>query len=202
MAGINHTYESAVSVFPDGRVVPMDSVRIQPVLGPFDGVPEHTHQKRAEVAERQASDIEFVAAQLETLNRSADPLADRMDLDRLAAFGHSGRKRGVGVRSGKPALPGCGKSRWGHLERHRSNGPRTTDDEDPGRPRGNGHAMPGHCQDGRLSICGMVRGGAGAHHRRVADRLRAWRAGVWIIGTRQRAYQLHGSSIPISGAWI
>jgi pimeloyl-ACP methyl ester carboxylesterase len=89
VCGINHTYESAVSVFPDGRVIPMDSERMQPALGPFSGDPRETFQKRAAIADRQAADIGFVAGQIEALATSNDPLRGHLDLERLAAFGHS-----------------------------------------------------------------------------------------------------------------
>jgi hypothetical protein len=89
VAGINHTHDSAVSVFPDGRVIPIDAARMQPAFGPFSGDPMDTFKRRAAIAERQAVDIAFVARQIEALDASADPLAHRLDLDRLAAFGHS-----------------------------------------------------------------------------------------------------------------
>jgi predicted dienelactone hydrolase len=87
--GINHTHESGVSVFPDGRIVLMDAVRMQPALGPFSGAPAETFQKRAAIADGQTADIRFVAGKIERLNAGNDPLAGRLDIGRLGAFGHS-----------------------------------------------------------------------------------------------------------------
>lgn len=89
VAGVNHTYESAVTVFPDGRVVPMDMTRMQPVYGPFSGDPAETFRGRAAIAEEKAADLRFVADQLERLNAGTDRLGGRLDLTRLGAFGHS-----------------------------------------------------------------------------------------------------------------
>ena len=38
--GVNHTGESPLTVFPDGRVVPLDAARMQAVFGPYSGPPE------------------------------------------------------------------------------------------------------------------------------------------------------------------
>lgn len=89
VAGINHTYQTAVSVFPNGRIVPMDAARMQPAIGPFSGVPEETFKNRASFAEQQAADIDFVVAQLEMLNGGGNPLSGRLDMELLGAFGHS-----------------------------------------------------------------------------------------------------------------
>jgi hypothetical protein len=89
VVGINHTYESAISVFPDGRVVPMDAGRMGPVLGPFSGSPEDAFRGRAAVADTKVADIRFVVDQLEALEGGPDRLAGRLDLGRLGAFGHS-----------------------------------------------------------------------------------------------------------------
>jgi hypothetical protein len=89
VVGINHTRESSVTVFPDGRVVPMDAERMRPVFGPFSGSPEDTFRGRAAIADDKAADIRFVVDRLEALNAGPDRLAGRLDLDRLGAFGHS-----------------------------------------------------------------------------------------------------------------
>lgn len=87
--GINHTGESPVTVFPDGRVVPMNTERLQPAFGPFSGAPEHTFRGRAAIAEDKAADVHFVVSQLEALGPGTDRLGGRLDLGRLGAFGHS-----------------------------------------------------------------------------------------------------------------
>jgi hypothetical protein len=92
VVGINHTHESAVTVFSDGRVVPMDAELMRPVLGPLDGAPEDAFRARASIAETKTADLRFVVDQLELLAAGAlgpDPLAGRLDLARLGALGHS-----------------------------------------------------------------------------------------------------------------
>jgi hypothetical protein len=92
VAGINHTYESAVTVFPDGRIVPMDGELMQPVLGPLSGAPEAAFQARSDIADDKAKDMRFVVDQLLELAaqpRGSDRLAGRIDSSRLGSFGHS-----------------------------------------------------------------------------------------------------------------
>jgi hypothetical protein len=92
VVGVNHTGESALTVFPDGRFVPMDAVRMQPLLGPFSGPPEDTLRARAAVADLKAAEVRFVADCLAALNAGRlgdDRLVGRLDLGRLGAFGHS-----------------------------------------------------------------------------------------------------------------
>jgi hypothetical protein len=92
VAGINHTYESAVTVFPDGRVVPMDMEMMRPVLGPLSGSPEDAFQGRADIADDKAEDMRFVVDRLLELAAQpvgSDRLAGRLDTARLGSFGHS-----------------------------------------------------------------------------------------------------------------
>lgn len=89
VVGINHTAESVITVFPDGRVVPMDAARMQPVFGPFSGAPEATLRARAAIADDKAADLHFVVDRLAAVDASLGPLAGHLDLARLGAFGHS-----------------------------------------------------------------------------------------------------------------
>jgi hypothetical protein len=92
VAGINHTYESAVTVFPDGRTVPMDAELMQPVLGPLSGAPEAAFQARSDIADDKAKDMRFVVDRLMELaaqQEGSDRLAGRIDSSRLGSFGHS-----------------------------------------------------------------------------------------------------------------
>ena len=89
VAGVTHTYESAVTAFPDGRVVPMNAAWMQPTLGPFSGVPEDTFRARAAIAYDKTADLSFVVDQLEMLDAGTDRLGGRLDMARLGAFGHS-----------------------------------------------------------------------------------------------------------------
>jgi hypothetical protein len=92
VAGINHTYESAITVFPDGRTVPMDAELMQPVLGPLSGAPEAAFQARSDIADDKAKDMRFVVDRLMELAdqpKGSDRLAGRVDPSRLGSFGHS-----------------------------------------------------------------------------------------------------------------
>ncbi|WP_254635161.1 dienelactone hydrolase family protein [Paenibacillus sp. GbtcB18] len=84
VAGINHTYDSMASIFPDGRVALFDSVKnpeseIEPL------------EKMDRTNEVWVNDVRFVLDQLEQL-AAADPdqrFTGRMDMKRLGMFGHS-----------------------------------------------------------------------------------------------------------------
>jgi dienelactone hydrolase len=92
VAGVNHTFESVVTVFPDGRVVPMDAELMRPVLGPLSGSPEDAFRARADIVNAKVADISFVVDRLEELAAQpagSDRLAGRLDLARLGCFGHS-----------------------------------------------------------------------------------------------------------------
>jgi predicted dienelactone hydrolase len=90
VVGVNHTYETAVTAFADGRVVPMNPAALGGALGPQTGSHDDVFRQRASVCEYKAADLASVADQLERLN--SDPggrLAGRLDLGRFAALGHS-----------------------------------------------------------------------------------------------------------------
>ena len=90
VVGVNPTYETTVTAFADGRVVPMNPAAIGGALGPQTGSYEEVFRQRASVCEYKAADLASVAGQLARLN--SDPtehLAGRLDLARVAALGHS-----------------------------------------------------------------------------------------------------------------
>src|SRR5215471_5167329 len=90
VAGVNHTYETAVTVFADGRVVPMNPAAVAGVLGPQTGPYQERFRQRAAVCDYKAADLASVADHLEQLNAdAAGLLAGRLDLGRLGGFGHS-----------------------------------------------------------------------------------------------------------------
>jgi dienelactone hydrolase len=92
VVGVNHTYESAVTVFADGRVVPMSPAAVAGLLGPQTETRPYQEQfaQRAAVCDYKAADLASVADQLQQLPADASGLlADRLDLDRLGGFGHS-----------------------------------------------------------------------------------------------------------------
>jgi dienelactone hydrolase len=90
VVGLNHTYETAVTVFADGRIIPMNPDAVADVLGPQTGPHEERFRQRAAVCDYKAADLASVADRL--AKRAVDavgPLGGRVDLDRLGAFGHS-----------------------------------------------------------------------------------------------------------------
>jgi dienelactone hydrolase len=90
VVGVNHTYETAVTVFADGRVVPTNPAAIAGALGAQTGSHEDVFRKRAAVCEYKTADLASVADQLERLNSDpAERLARRLDLGRFGALGHS-----------------------------------------------------------------------------------------------------------------
>jgi dienelactone hydrolase len=104
VVGVNHTYETAVTAFADGRVVPMNPAALGGALGPQTGSYDDVFRQRALVCEYKAADLVSVANQLERLNGDpAEHLAGRLDLERFAALGHS--------FGGNAALEWCRKDR-------------------------------------------------------------------------------------------
>jgi predicted dienelactone hydrolase len=88
VVGVNHTYETAVTVFADGRTAAMNPAAIAGALGTQAGAHEEVFDRRADVCRYKAADLAFVADCLADLG-SDDPFAARLDLRRLAAVGHS-----------------------------------------------------------------------------------------------------------------
>jgi dienelactone hydrolase len=92
VVGVNHTYETAVTVFADGRVVPMSPAAVAGLLGPQTetGPFQERFAQRAAVCDYKAADLASVADQLQQLPAgAAGLLAGRLDLDRLGGLGHS-----------------------------------------------------------------------------------------------------------------
>jgi predicted dienelactone hydrolase len=90
VVGVNHTYETAVTVFADGRVVAVNPDAQAGVLGPQTGPYQERFRQRAAVCDYKAADLASVANQLERLPAdAAGLLGGRLDLDRLGGFGHS-----------------------------------------------------------------------------------------------------------------
>ncbi|WP_328475621.1 hypothetical protein OHA21_19800 [Actinoplanes sp. NBC_00393] len=85
VVGVNHTYETTVTVFPDGRTVPGNPAAIAGALGPQSGEHRTVFDQRAGVCRYKAEDLAFLADQL-FLGRL---FPGRLDLDRLTAAGHS-----------------------------------------------------------------------------------------------------------------
>jgi predicted dienelactone hydrolase len=90
VVGVNHTYETAVTVFTDGRVVPMNPDATAGAMGPQTGPYQERFRQRAAVCAYKAADLASVADHLGRLAVDAvQPLGGRLDLSRLGAFGHS-----------------------------------------------------------------------------------------------------------------
>jgi dienelactone hydrolase len=90
VVGVNHTYETAVTVFEDGRVVATSSTAVAGAFGPQTGSHDPVFKARAEVCVHKTADLAFVADQIARLDDDATgPFGGRLDLDRLGALGHS-----------------------------------------------------------------------------------------------------------------
>jgi predicted dienelactone hydrolase len=90
VVGVNHTYETAVTAFADGRVLPMNPAAVGGALGPQTGSPQEVFGQRGALCEYKAADLRSVADQVERLNAvPGSPFAGRLDLSRVGAVGHS-----------------------------------------------------------------------------------------------------------------
>jgi predicted esterase len=91
VAAIEHT-ESAMAVwFPDGRIVPFHEEAMGAGLSPEEGFQRMAASIAAGISEG-AADVRFLVDHLTEMNSGAErqfPLAGRLDLNRLAAMGHS-----------------------------------------------------------------------------------------------------------------
>jgi len=90
VVGVNHTYETAVTAFADGRVAPMDPAALGGALGPQIGAADEAFRRRAEVCRYKAGDLSSAADHLSRLAPAASGLAtEHLDLERIGAVGHS-----------------------------------------------------------------------------------------------------------------
>ena len=90
VVGVNPTYETTVTVFGDGRVMPMNPAAVGAALGPQTGSHAEIFHQRASVCEYKAADLASVADLLENLTTDAtERFSGRLDLARLGALGHS-----------------------------------------------------------------------------------------------------------------
>ncbi|NNC91844.1 MAG: hypothetical protein HKN80_05070 [Acidimicrobiia bacterium] len=85
---IDHTYASAMTVFPGGREAPAD----------LNALPDEDEigntaflEAGNRLIETMADDLDFVVDELEDINRGrrSTPLGQRLDINRLGLFGHS-----------------------------------------------------------------------------------------------------------------
>jgi dienelactone hydrolase len=90
VVGVNHTYETPVTVFADGRAVAVNPDAQAGVLGPQTGPYQERFRERGAVCDYKAADLASVADRLQLVAGDATGvLAGRLDLDRLGGFGHS-----------------------------------------------------------------------------------------------------------------
>ena len=90
VVGVNHTYESTVTVFSDGRVVAMNPQAVAGALGPQSGNHDEAFRARGEVCMLKAADLAFVAGQVGLLDAdAAGRFGGRLDLSRMGVFGVS-----------------------------------------------------------------------------------------------------------------
>ncbi len=85
VVGINHTYGAILSVFPDGRQVPINHQALP------SGVSDEVYDQASNTLVKQwAGDIGFTLDKLEKFNQEEDWfLSGRMDLNEVGVFGHS-----------------------------------------------------------------------------------------------------------------
>jgi pimeloyl-ACP methyl ester carboxylesterase len=91
VAAIEHTQSAAVVFFPDGRLVPFHDDPPAPGLSPDERF-QHMMKSVSVGIEEGAADVRFVLNRLTELNAGDArqfPLAGRLDLNRVAAMGHS-----------------------------------------------------------------------------------------------------------------
>ena len=110
VVGVNHTYETTVTAFSDGRIVPMNPAATGGALGPQTGSYEEVSAS-ASVCEYKAADLASIAGQLERLN--TDPTQRSGGSTGLGAGccarAFLRRQRCSRVVPNGPALPGRGQ---------------------------------------------------------------------------------------------
>jgi predicted dienelactone hydrolase len=89
VVGVNHTYETAVTVFVDGRTVQGTQAATAGAMGPQSDPYQEQFRKRAAVCDYKAGDLTMVADHLERLAAGSGMLARRIDLGRIGSVGHS-----------------------------------------------------------------------------------------------------------------
>ena len=67
IVGVNHTFETAVTVFADGHVATLNPAALGGALGPQTGPHEDAFRRRAAVCSFKAVDLRFVADQLDRI---------------------------------------------------------------------------------------------------------------------------------------
>jgi hypothetical protein len=147
VVGVNHTYEPAVTVFADGRVVAVDPDAQAGVLGPQTAPYQERFRQRAAVCDYKAADLASVADQLERLPADVAGL-DRPVLQLLAEHPEF-------ALSGADAVAAGGGHRRRRIRHRKVDHPRRLADGAPPCPSRLHHAGPGgnSCE---LHGCGFL----------------------------------------------
>jgi hypothetical protein len=89
VVGIDHTFSSAVTVFPDGRIARAQLTNFVDLSS--DSAFQASFRHNEDVLRVRVQDVEFVVSELERLNRqgSGSKLSERLDFHRLGIFGYS-----------------------------------------------------------------------------------------------------------------
>ena len=198
VVGVNHTFETAVTVFRDGRVAAMNPAALGGALGPQIGPHEAAFRRRAEVCNYKAADLRFVADHLNRLAPNPAGLTSgHLDLTSIGAFGHS--------FGGNAALEWCRAD-----ERCRAaanlDGAIWTEVGTVGLPRPVLQILADHpefalTRDRRRGgrdrhRPGLARRRTDAGPRRLADRRSAWPSRSHRADRRLDAHELHGRPLP------
>jgi hypothetical protein len=86
VVGINHTYGSILTLFPDGRQVPVSHEALP------SGVSDQVYDQASDVLSRQwAEDIDLILDELTEMDQADDGWlpAGSLDLEKIGVFGHS-----------------------------------------------------------------------------------------------------------------
>jgi penicillin G amidase len=92
VVSINHTYDSSISVFDDGRVIPQDAALTELTTGVTDLTGTEVFELLAEAVDIRTEDARFVLDELGDINAGDDPLglfSGKLDLDKVGILGHS-----------------------------------------------------------------------------------------------------------------
>jgi dienelactone hydrolase len=88
VAAIDHTYDALLTMFPDGRTVPVTEQKWRAAQATPDGTTTYEKQR----LEVWAADIRFVIDELGRYNASTTldaPFAEHLDMQKIGALGHS-----------------------------------------------------------------------------------------------------------------
>jgi penicillin G amidase len=92
VVSINHTYDSSLSVFDDGRVIPQDAALTEIATGAIDLTETEVFELIAQAVDIRTEDAQFILDELGDINAGDDPLGlltGKLNLDKVGILGHS-----------------------------------------------------------------------------------------------------------------